>query len=45
MCLGQWSLLKLIRDEDMLAVSVLADIQGDEEAFDDGWDSIVLPSM
>jgi hypothetical protein len=30
----------LIKDNDVMAVAVLADVDGDEEEFDDGWDAI-----
>ena len=30
----------LIKDKDIMAVAVLADVDGDEKEFDDGWDAI-----
>jgi hypothetical protein len=42
LCLGAWSLLGLVKTEDVLAVAALADAEGDEEALEDGWDSITL---
>ena len=30
-----------IKDNDVMAVAVLADVDGDEEEFDDGWDAIL----
>jgi len=42
LCLGSWSLLGLVKDTDVLAVTVLDDIEGNEELeLDDGWDSIL----
>ena len=40
LCLRSWSKQGLIKDNDVMAVAVLADVDGDEEEFDDGWDSI-----
>lgn len=42
LCLGSWSTLNLVKDEDVLAVSVMQDVKGDKEVMDDGWDSIKL---
>ncbi|EJD38752.1 hypothetical protein AURDEDRAFT_71918, partial [Auricularia subglabra TFB-10046 SS5] len=40
LCLGEWSRAGLVKDEDIMKVVVLPEVTGDEEAFDDGWDSI-----
>lgn len=32
----------LVKDKDVLAVAVLADFEGDEDALADGWDNIQL---
>ena len=40
MRLGSWSLLGLVKDTDIYAVTALAEVQGDEEALADGWDAI-----
>ena len=40
LCLGSWSKLGLVKDNDVMAVAVLADVDGDEEEFDNGWDVI-----
>ena len=41
MCLGNWSKLGYVRDQDVLAVTILPDVEGDEEAeLPDGWDAI-----
>ncbi|KIK37442.1 hypothetical protein CY34DRAFT_92718, partial [Suillus luteus UH-Slu-Lm8-n1] len=42
LCLGCWSHIGLVKDKDMLAVAVLADVEGDEDALADGWDDIQL---
>ena len=41
MCVGNWSLLGLVKDAGVLAVSTLPDVEGDDDVkLDDGWDSI-----
>jgi hypothetical protein len=41
MCLGSWSKLGYVRDEDVLAVTRMPDVEGDEEEeLPDGWDAI-----
>jgi hypothetical protein len=41
LCLGSWSLLGLVKDTDVLAVTVLREVEGDEEPeLEDGWDRI-----
>ena len=41
LCLGTWSLLGLVKDNDVLAVTVLDDVEGSEECeLEDGWDCI-----
>ncbi|KAG2084069.1 uncharacterized protein F5147DRAFT_589632, partial [Suillus discolor] len=42
LCLGCWSLMGLVKDKDVLAVAMLADVEGDKDALDDGWDNIQL---
>ena len=43
LCVGNWSLHGYIHDSDVLAASVLPDVQGDVEVeFPEGWDTIVL---
>lgn len=46
LCLGEWSLLNLVKDEDVLAeLKATPKLDGDDDVvLDDGWDSIVLPS-
>jgi len=41
LCLGSWSLLDLVKDEDVMPVAHLPDIE-DEEDINDGWDCIIL---
>ena len=43
LCVGNWSLHGHIHDSDILAASLLLDVQGDEEVeLEEGWDKIVL---
>jgi hypothetical protein len=40
-CLGDWSLLGLVKDKDILVVTALPEVVGDEEEeIEEGWDSI-----
>ena len=39
LCLGLWSKLNLVKDEDVKKVGVLPDIEGEDELdLEDGWD-------
>ena len=40
MCLSDWSWLGLVKDKDVHAVSMLAEIEVDEEELEEGWDTI-----
>ena len=40
LCLGYWSLTGMVMGDDILKVALLSDVEGDEEEFKDGWDSI-----
>ena len=40
MCLSSWSRLGLVKDKDIFAVTVLAEIEGAEDALEEGWDAI-----
>ena len=40
MCLGSWSWIGLVKDKDIFAVTVLAEVEGDEDALEEGWDAI-----
>lgn len=42
LCLGCWSTMGLVKDTDVLGVAVLPDVEGDEEALEDGWDAILV---
>lgn len=43
LCLGYWSQLGLVKNEDVLAISNLGDVVGDEELeLENGWDQIHL---
>jgi hypothetical protein len=35
LCLGSWGKMGLVKDKD-----VMADVDGEEEEFEDGWDAI-----
>jgi hypothetical protein len=42
-CLGSWSLLGLVKDSDVMAVTVLPEVEEDEEPeLEKGWDHINL---
>src|SRR6266487_279862 len=42
-CLGSWSCLGMVRDDDVKAITLMPEVQGDEEAaLDNGWDSIKI---
>lgn len=40
MCLGNWSQLGLVKDKDVHAITMLAEIEEDEEELEEGWDAI-----
>jgi len=40
MCLGNWSLAGLVKDKDIQAVTVQAEVDGEEEDLPNGWDTI-----
>jgi hypothetical protein len=44
LCLGSWSLLGLVHDNDIRAVTVLPEVNGQDSDYEmeDGWDAIVL---
>ena len=39
--LGAWSLLNLIKTEDVMLVAALGEVEGNEYAMEDGWDRIM----
>ena len=45
LCLGYWSLLGLIRSEDIESITKLLDVQGDEEELKEGWDSLSVSHL
>jgi hypothetical protein len=40
MCLGNWSMLGFVKDNDIYAVTALAEVEGDEEELPEDWDAI-----
>ena len=42
MCVGVWSKLGYVEDQDVKAVTVQAEVDGDEELLEEGWDKIVV---
>jgi hypothetical protein len=42
LCLGSWSLLGLVKDKDVTAVTCKPDLEGEEQELDEGWDDINL---
>ena len=40
MFLGNWSQLGLVKDKDVYAATMLAEIEEDKEELEDGWDNI-----
>ena len=41
MCLGSWSLLGYVKDNDIMAVTVQPEVAGDEEDLPEAWDAIM----
>jgi hypothetical protein len=42
LCVGIWSKLGLVHDNDVKAVAVLEDVEGEESMLLDGWDAIKI---
>jgi hypothetical protein len=42
LCLGNWSMLNLIKSDDVKKISSLPDIEGEDKALEDGWDRITV---
>ena len=43
LCLGSWSLQDLVKDSDVLAITALKEVEGDEDVeLEDGWDRIFV---
>ncbi|EIM91974.1 uncharacterized protein STEHIDRAFT_46290, partial [Stereum hirsutum FP-91666 SS1] len=40
LCVGAWSLMGLTKDSDIMGVVTQPEVEGEEEALEDGWDSI-----
>jgi hypothetical protein len=40
LCLGNWSVLGYVKDKDITAITVLPEVEGDEEELEEGWDAI-----
>ena len=42
LCLGSWSICKLVHDHDIKAAAVLPEVEGNDSDYEmeDGWDSI-----
>ena len=43
LCVGVWSLLGYVQDNDVKAAAVLPAVDGDEEELAEDWDSIDVP--
>jgi hypothetical protein len=42
LCLGNWSMLNLIKSDDVKKIRSLPDIEGEDKALEDGWDRITV---
>lgn len=40
LCLGCWSLAGLVKDQDVHAVTIEKEIEGEDEEMPEGWDAI-----
>ncbi|KAG1822519.1 uncharacterized protein BJ212DRAFT_1230180, partial [Suillus subaureus] len=40
LCLGSWSTLNLVKPEDIHKVTILPDVEGEEQELEHGWDRI-----
>ena len=40
LCLGVWSLMGYVKDDDVMAAAVLPEVNGKEEELAKNWDSI-----
>lgn len=43
-CLGAWSLLGLVKAEDVKKVVSLPNVKDDEDALENGWNMLQLPT-
>lgn len=44
LCLGYWSHLGLVRDNDVLGIAEKEDLMGPEDPLPNGWDKVVISS-
>ncbi|KIK37753.1 hypothetical protein CY34DRAFT_92204, partial [Suillus luteus UH-Slu-Lm8-n1] len=42
LCLSFWSKLNLVKTDDVVSISSLPDVEGDEQELNDGWDQIIV---
>ena len=40
MCVGAWSLMGYVKDNDIKAATILPEVEGDEDELEEGWDNI-----
>ena len=40
MCVGAWSLMGYVKDNDIKAAAILPEVGGDEVELEEGWDNI-----
>ena len=41
LCLGVWSIMDYVKDDDVKSATVLPELNGEEEDLADDWDSLV----
>lgn len=41
MCVGAWSLLGMVKNQDVMAAAVLPEVEGEDEYLEEGWDDII----
>ena len=42
MCVGVWSKLGYVEDEDVKSVTIQAEVDGEEQLLEEGWDAIIV---
>ena len=42
MCVGVWSKLGYVEDEDVKSVTIQAEVDGEEQPLEEGWDAIIV---
>jgi hypothetical protein len=40
MCVGAWSLMGYVKDNNIKAAAILPEVEGDEDELEEGWDNI-----